>query len=247
MKEDKKPKAVDAIKPVVTPTPAPTPVPATVTPKPTSTPAPRMLGMKTIQSEFIFLTNSTQIALREVYLKKSDEYEWGKNLVPSETTVRVSETVQMFYDKPSSPDLYYDMKFVDKAGNAYAIYYIMLSDMNSAVFHVRDGSAYLSYYSLEEKREVNTDGSETLATDYSSNTDEDGYYDENGYWVTEYTNDSDYSDYSGSPYEFGDTDHGYYDVYGNWQFHGTSGSPYYDYMGDPRYGYFDMDGDWVMY
>ncbi|MBQ1310364.1 MAG: hypothetical protein IIY55_00840 [Blautia sp.] len=247
MKDKKAPKASELVEPALdAEPPAPTQVPVTVTPKPTSTPAPRMLGLKTIQSKYIFLTNSTGTALREVYLKYWDEYEWGNNLVRNEATVRPSETVQMFFDKPSSDDVLYDMKFVDKSGNAYAIYNVPLTDMNSAMFHVREGTAYLSYMSLSEQKEVHTDGSETLATDYGSDTYSDdtsgnGYYDANGYWVTEYSEDT----YGNG--QTGDTDNGYYDIAGNFIPHGNSGNPYDDYMGDPRYGYWDNEGIWVMY
>ena len=48
----------------VTPTPAATPtpteVPVTVTPVPTSTPAPKVIGVKTSQAKYIYLTNSLQ-------------------------------------------------------------------------------------------------------------------------------------------------------------------------------------------
>ena len=52
-------------------TPTPTVVPATVTPLPTSTPAPKMIGTKTAQAKFIYLSNSLQSDIRELYLRTS--------------------------------------------------------------------------------------------------------------------------------------------------------------------------------
>ena len=54
----------------VTPTPAATPtpteVPVTVTPVPTSTPAPKVIGVKTSQAKYIYLTNKLQDNIREI-------------------------------------------------------------------------------------------------------------------------------------------------------------------------------------
>ena len=80
-------------------TPTPTVVPATVTPLPTSTPAPKMIGTKTAQAKFVYLTNSLQSDIRELYLKSSgsDEEDWGKNLISVESAVKAAEQVQMYY------------------------------------------------------------------------------------------------------------------------------------------------------
>ena len=65
----------------VTPTPAATPtpteVPVTVTPVPTSTPAPKVIGVKTSQAKYIYLTNSLQNDIREIYLMTSGGEDWG--------------------------------------------------------------------------------------------------------------------------------------------------------------------------
>ena len=66
----------------VTPTPMATPTPTvisiTATPLPTSTPAPKMIGKKTAQAKFIYLTNNLQNDIRELYLRISgdDEGDW---------------------------------------------------------------------------------------------------------------------------------------------------------------------------
>ena len=181
-------------------TPSPTPLPFTPTPLPTSTPAPRMIGTKTSTSKYIFMTNSTENPIREIYLRESNTSEWGKNMVPSESTVKVSERVQLFY--PQSDATYYDMKVVDKVGNAYAIYGIDLSDMESAAIRVQDGSASLSYMSVNSGRESSSSDSETLAQNYDANAD--------GFETTV----SDY--YESNDEHEGDLNYGYYMSNGQW-------------------------------
>ena len=90
-----------AVEVMPTPTPAPTAtptaVPPTVTPAPTATPAPRVIGVKTSQSKFIYLTNSLGTNLREIHLRVSGTEEWGNNLIPVESIVQNGEQVQMYY------------------------------------------------------------------------------------------------------------------------------------------------------
>lgn len=262
MKADKAPKAAESATSVqeVTKAPSPTAVPATVTPRPTSTPAPRMLGTKTIQSSFIFLTNSTRTPLREVYLKDADDYSdsWGKNLVSRESTVRSSETVQMFFDSPEYDNQLYDMKFVDKNGNAYAIYNIPLGDMTSAVYHVNEDGAYLSYLSKSENKEISTDVSDTLAKDYSSGYDDEddhmgdpdyGYYNSEGIW-TLYGDRRNSSTSSSSPLTNGiltATPRPNHNSSSDSSFSLDNSSSIEDHLGDPAYGYYDSEGNWVSY
>lgn len=83
----------------VTPTPMATPTPTvisiTATPLPTSTPAPKMIGKKTAQAKFIYLTNNLQNDIRELYLRVSgdDEGDWGNNLLSAETAFKAAEQV----------------------------------------------------------------------------------------------------------------------------------------------------------
>lgn len=92
----------------VTPTPMATPTPTvisiTATPLPTSTPAPKMIGKKTAQAKFIYLTNNLQNDIRELYLRVSgdDEGDWGNNLLSAETAFKAAEQVQMYYNGSSS-------------------------------------------------------------------------------------------------------------------------------------------------
>ena len=131
-----------------TPTPeataAPTAVPVTVTPVPTTTPAPKVIGVKTTDAKFVYLTNSLSSDLREIYLMTSGGEDWGKNLIPSESSVKGAEQVQMYYtpstestdsedtsedsteDTSSTSTEPYDMKIVTSDGNTYEIYSIDL-------------------------------------------------------------------------------------------------------------------------
>ena len=93
----------------VTPTPVPTAAPATSTPLPTSTPAPKLIGVTTSTAKFVYLTNSTKGEIREIYLRAAGGTEWGKNLVPAESTIKDAEQVQMYYTPDSATDAIYDI------------------------------------------------------------------------------------------------------------------------------------------
>ena len=90
-------KPVVEVTPTPAATPTPTEVPVTVTPVPTSTPAPKVIGVKTSQAKYIYMTNGLQDDLREIYLMTSGGDDWGKNLIPAEASVKASEQVQMFF------------------------------------------------------------------------------------------------------------------------------------------------------
>ncbi|MDY5664611.1 MAG: hypothetical protein SPF46_09160, partial [Blautia sp.] len=72
--------------PAATPTPTPAPATPTPTPLPTATPAPRLIGTKTADSKCIYLTNNTQKVLRRLYVKVSGAEDWGKSLIPNESS-----------------------------------------------------------------------------------------------------------------------------------------------------------------
>ncbi|MBP3901446.1 MAG: hypothetical protein J6D53_08370 [Blautia sp.] len=249
-----------------TPTPAPTatPIPPTATPVPTSTPAPRRIGTKTPQSKYVYLTNGLPEALREVYLRGSGDGDWGKNMIPVESTVKASEKVQMCYTPSDTGGGFYDLKVVDKKGNSYAIYEINIGDFEEGTVRVEGDSAYLSYISLSTGDETRAEYSETLAQNYDTDGSSDnhegdynyGYYDDYGNWVTyDYTNSSSGSTSSSST--VGDYNYGYYDDYGNWVEYDYSGSSSGgmgtgtvisdSHEGDYNYGYYDDYGNWVSY
>ena len=220
----------------VTPTPAATPtpteVPVTVTPVPTSTPAPKVIGVKTSQAKYIYLTNSLQNDIREIYLMTSGGEDWGKNLIPSESSVKAAEQVQMYYTADSSSASYsseestdtttdtsstsalYDMKIVTASGDAYQIYSVNLGDMEKAslAYDEESSVAYLRYMSLSEKKEKDTkeNSQQTSSSDDSSEetSSDDSSYDDS------YSDDSSYDDGSSddsSSYDDGSYDDGSYD------------------------------------
>ena len=196
-------------------TPTPTVVPATVTPLPTSTPAPKMIGTKTAQAKFVYLTNSLQSDIRELYLKSSgsDEEDWGKNLISVESAVKAAEQVQMYYggetstgttastdsssdtestdtqSTSSSSSANYDMKLVTADGNSYEIYSINFGDMEKASLMLDEESeeAYLRYMSLSTKKETDTRGNTQESS--SDSSDEES------------TSDSSYDNESSAAYD----------------------------------------------
>ena len=243
--------------PTPTPLPTATPVPATPTPVPTSTPAPRRIGTKTPQSKYLYLTNGLVEPLRELYFRGSGGEDWGKNMIPVESTVKVSEKVQLCYPPSDTSDGSYDLKVVDKKGNAYAVYGINTEDFEECTIRFEEDKAFLSYISKTSGEEERAESSETLAQNYetsrssgsgSSSHEGDynyGYYDDYGNWVEyDYSDYSSYSDNSGSSY---DSSQGYYDDYGNWvSYYDSSGSyDYYDYS--EQSGYYDDYGNFISY
>ena len=134
----------------VTPTPVPTAVPtaapATTSPLPTSTPAPKLIGVKTSTAKFVYITNSTKGEIREIYLRAAGGEEWGKNLVPAESTIKDAEQVQMYYTPDSATNAVYDMKIVDGDGNAYEIYTVELGDMEKAKLLIDSGEEHTGKY-----------------------------------------------------------------------------------------------------
>lgn len=202
-------KATAEITPTPAATPTPTAVPETVTPIPTSTPAPRIIGTKTSQAKYIYLTNGLQANVREIYLKTSGSEEWGKNLIPSESQIKGAEQVQMFFtpastSSASSEDsekaaVLYDMKVVTSKGDAYQIYSIELSDMEKAslAFDQELSVAYLRYMSLSEKKEKDTKEN-SQQTSYS--VSEDAYNTESGDYEESYY-DSSYDESYDSSYD----------------------------------------------
>ena len=176
----------------VTPTPMATPTPTvisiTATPLPTSTPAPKMIGKKTAQAKFIYLTNNLQNDIRELYLRVSgdDEGDWGNNLLSAEMAFKAAEQVQMYYNGSSSDmsgqtdtenstetsesSLKYDMKLVTADGSSYEIYSVDFGDMEKATLLLdQDGSSvYLRYMSLSTKKEADTRGNSVESSDENS-------------------------------------------------------------------------------
>lgn len=185
--------------PAAAPTAVPTAVPATATPAPTSTPAPRSIGEKNSKSKYVYLTNNLSTKIREFYLMVSGEDEWGENLIPSETSIKKSEQVQLFYtpesdsheeetvseDETADSENLYDMKIVTADGDIYEIYSVELGDMEKAVLTYDQDMrvAYLRYMSLTDKKEKDTkeNSQQTGASDdYSEEDDQDDESYDNG-------------------------------------------------------------------
>lgn len=247
----------------VTPTPAPTATPTaapvTVTPAPTATPAPRVIGVKTSQAKFIYLTNSLESDLREIYLRVSGTEDWGKNLIPSESIVQKAEQVQMYYTADSSTDSsasesdssaegssseqssgsLYDMKIVTADGDVYEIYSIEISDMEKASLTMDEdsGTAYLRYMSLASNSEKDTreNSQQTGYSDSSDDYDEEYYYED-----TSDTYDSS-QDSSDDTYYDDSSDDTYYDDSSDDTYYDDSSDDYYDNGSDDSY---DDSGDY---
>lgn len=253
-----------------TPTPeataAPTAVPVTVTPVPTSTPAPKVIGVKTTDAKFVYLTNSLSSDLREIYLMTSGGEDWGKNLIPSESSVKGAEQVQMYYtpstestdsedtsedsteDTSSTSTELYDMKIVTSDGNTYEIYSIDLGDMEKASLTMDTDSetAYLRYMSLSEKKEKDTRDNSQQTSSSDDESSDDSSYDDSSYDDSGYDDSSDDGSDDGSYDDSSDdgSDDGSYDgIYDDGNYDDGS---YDDGSDDGSYddsGYVDDSGD----
>lgn len=162
-----------------TPTPAPTATPAptstpTPAPTPTVTPAPKMIGKKTAEAKFIYLSNNTDKQFRKLYLRVSGNEDWGNSLIPSESSVHASEKVRMYYTPQTGEGVTYDMRLTDETGNTYEIDGADLSDMETASLRLDtdQGIVYLTYVSKSSNSEKNTkDSSSNTGTEDTSGMD----------------------------------------------------------------------------
>jgi hypothetical protein len=228
-----------------TPTPAPTATPTvaptqTPTPVPTATTAPRLIGKKTSDSRVIALKNDLSDSLRQLYIRINGYSEWNSNLIPSESIVRVGETVSMSYTPASVQGASgpYDLKIITKDGNTYEIYNVDLDDMENAKLYIGDdGTLCLSYRSLSEETDKTTEGQssedsyddsyddsyedsyDSYDYDYNDSYDDDDFYnyDDSYDYDSEYDDDynGDYDDYEDDYYDdsYSYDDSGDYDDY----------------------------------
>lgn len=144
--------------------------------------------MKTADSKYITLTNSTGKVLRSIYLRTSGNEDWGSDLIPVEASVKASEQVQMYYTPAQEEDAVYDMQIVISDDEVYEIYSVDLSDMEKASLDFQDDTAFLRYMSLSSKKEMNTRDNEPVSDDsyddygnesYGGSDDQNDY--DNGY------------------------------------------------------------------
>lgn len=183
----------------VTPTPAATatPVPVTSTPIPTPTQAVKMIGTKTKDAKMVYLTNGTKEELRGIYLKGTEEEEWGRNLIPAESSVKAQEQVRMYYGPLSSEEeSSYDMKLTTETGNTYTLTELSLEDMERASLKLDEENDILSlrYMSLSQKKEVtisNGDSDDSQEEDWEEESQEEN--EDSSYWEPE-ENTGDYED-----------------------------------------------------
>ena len=216
-----------------------------------------MIGNKTAQAKFIYLTNNLQNDIRELYLRVSgdDEGDWGNNLLSAETAFKAAEQVQMYYNGSSSDmsgqtdtenstetsesSLKYDMKLVTADGSSYEIYSVDFGDMEKATLLLdQDGSSvYLRYMSLSTKKEADTRGnsvesSDENSDDSSSTSSDDASSDSStsNYDTSSDSSTSDYdtsSDSSDSSYDTS-SDDGSYDSSNDGNYDDSSDDGSYD-------------------
>lgn len=197
----------------VTPVPTATPVPVTSTPTPMPTPteAPKRIGVKTDTAKYVTFVNYAGVDLREIYIQDDETEEWGKNLIPSESSIRDKEQVQMFYEPQDDGE--YHLKIVTENAEEFEIYSAELDDMKQAALYIEEGSAYLKYTSISSKTEKTTtdaDSSDDTSYDEESTSEDQSYgsdysedYDSSGAGNGGYYEDDSYDDGNGDSYDDG--------------------------------------------
>ena len=166
-------------------------VPTTIS----TTPAvKRIIGIKSAEAESVYFTNKLGADVKGIYIKCSDEKDWGKNLVPSEAFVHDTEQVQIYYNlklmSENSDTHQTDLKILTKDNSVYEFCNIDSEDMKDKSFLIEkeDSTFKLKYTSLSEQSEKEV--KEYIPSTSLSETSSDEDYDENNSY--DYDMDSSY-------------------------------------------------------
>ena len=176
--------------PAPTPPPTATPVPATPLPTQKPTPAPRMLGSKTGSAGRVQFINATGMRFRQVYLQARGGEGWGRNFLPTESSIHVNENFVLNY--PQAGGGIFNFLFQDEQGIRYELRSIPVTDMATATLQYdrAQGDVYLIYQSLSEQTQKDTRNTSSHQGEREDDEDEDeDDYDE------DYDEDEDYEDY----------------------------------------------------
>ena len=166
-------------------------VPTTIS----TTPAvKRVIGIKAAEAESVYFTNKMGADVKGIYIKCSDQKDWGKNLVPSESFVHDTEQVQIYYNlklmSGNSDTHQIDLKILTKDNSVYEFCNIDSEDMKDKSFLIEkeDSTFKLKYTSLSEQSEKEV--KEYISSTSLSETSSDEDYDENNSY--DYDMDSSY-------------------------------------------------------
>ena len=119
----------------------------------------RVIGIKSAEAESEYFTNKLGADVKGIYIKCSDEKDWGKNLVPSEAFVHNTEQVQIYYNlkliSENSDTRQTDLKILTKDNSVYEFCNIDSADMKDKSFLIEkeDSTFKLKYISLSEQSE----------------------------------------------------------------------------------------------
>lgn len=159
----------------------------------------RVIGIKSAEAESEYFTNKLGADVKGIYIKRSDEKDWGKNLVPSEAFVHNTEQVQIYYNlkliSENSDTRQTDLKILTKDNSVYEFCNIDSADMKDKSFLIEkeDSTFKLKYISLSEQSEKEvkeyipsislpeTSSEEDYAENNSYDYDIDSSYEGNNY------------------------------------------------------------------
>lgn len=159
----------------------------------------RVIGIKSAEAESEYFTNKLGADVKGIYIKCSDEKDWGKNLVPSEAFVHNTEQVQIYYNlkliSENSDTRQTDLKILTKDNSVYEFCNIDSADMKDKSFLIEkeDSTFKLKYISLSEQSEKEvkeyipsislpeTSSEEDYAENNSYDYDIDSSYEGNNY------------------------------------------------------------------
>ena len=159
----------------------------------------RVIGIKSAEAESEYFTNKLGADVKGIYIKCSDQKDWGKNLVPSESFVHDTEQVQIYYNlklmSGNSDTHQIDLKILTKDNSVYEFCNIDSADMKDKSFLIEkeDSTFKLKYISLSEQSEKEvkeyipsislpeTSSEEDYAENNSYDYDIDSSYEGNNY------------------------------------------------------------------
>lgn len=149
------------------PTPAPT---ESVTPTVSATPEPeevlapepisvvyKEVGEKTADSVELLMENKMSVDIEELYVRESDESDWGENLMSSDTVIATGDTAKIYIEEKTAGAAY-DIKLICSEDKIEILEEVDPSEIEEAEVYLleEEDLPYLKYVSATTGKTVNT-------------------------------------------------------------------------------------------
>lgn len=130
----------------------------------------RVIGIKTADSEYVYFVNNSGVDIKEIYLKRFDTEEWGKNLIPPEARVQDKEQVQIYYEtntEEAQTDNVADFKFVIMDNSVHVFRDINIADIKEENFSVVNKENAMKFTYTSESEQMDKELTEVTGSDIS--------------------------------------------------------------------------------